>query len=220
MPKQTFFNLPEEKRQTIIDVAVEEFAENGFEAASINRIVANSGISKGSFYQYFADKLDLFMHLVDILAQEKSAYFQDKHPPGNNLDTFQFYRWLVKTGMGFNATNPRLVQAVSRVLLNEGLYYSKEFAVYREQSTQMLTAMLQQAIERGEVDPSIDVELAIMIIETWNNAITAYFLKEGLQQEDIMAWARSPQTQERIDKMLYVMEYGLRKTESEFKAAA
>jgi AcrR family transcriptional regulator len=220
MPKQTFFNLPEQKRQIIVDVAIEEFAENGFESASINRIVANSGISKGSFYQYFADKLDLFMHLVDILAQEKTAYFQDKHPPGNNLDTFQFYRWLVKTGMGFNATNPRLVQAVSRVLLNEGLYYGKEFAVYREQSTVMLTTMLQQAIERGEVDPSIDVELAIMIIETWNNAITAYFLKEGLQQEDIMAWARSPQTQERIDKMLYVMEYGLRKTESEFKAAA
>jgi hypothetical protein len=94
------------------------------------------------------------------------------------------------------------VQAVSRVLLNEGLYYSKEFAVYREQSTQMLTAMLQQAIERGEVDPSIDVELAMMIIETWNNAITTYFLKEGMQQEDIMAWVRSPQTQERIDKML------------------
>jgi AcrR family transcriptional regulator len=220
MPKQTFFNLPEKKRQTIVNVAIEEFAENGFESASINRIVANSGISKGSFYQYFADKLDLFMHLVDILAQEKSVYFQDKHPPGNNLDTFQFYRWLVKTGMGFNATNPRLVQAISRVLLSEGLFYSKEFAVYREQSTQMLTAMLQQAIERGEVDPSIDVELAMMIIETWNNAITTYFLKEGLQQEDIMAWVRSPQTQERIDKMLYVMEYGLRKTESEFTAVA
>jgi AcrR family transcriptional regulator len=220
MPKQTFFNLPEQKRQIIVDVAIEEFAENGFEAASINRIVANSGIAKGSFYQYFADKLDLFMHLVDILAQEKSVYFQDKHPPGNNLDTFQFYRWLVKTGMGFNATNPRLVQAISRVLLSEGLFYSKEFAVYREQSTQMLTAMLQQAIERGEVDPSIDVELAMMIIETWNNAITTYFLKEGLQQEDIMAWVRSPQTQERIDKMLYVMEYGLRKTESEFTAVA
>ena len=220
MPKQTFFNLPEEKRQTIVNVAIEEFASYGFESASINRIVASSGIAKGSFYQYFADKLDLFMHLVDILAQEKAGYFQDKHPPGNNLDTFQFYRWLVKTGFGFNATNPRLVQAISRVLLNEGLYYGQEFAVYREQSTAMLTTMLQQAIARGEVDPSIDVELAIMIIETWNNAITTYFLKEGFQQEDIMVWARSPQTQERIEKMLYVMEYGLRRTESEFTITA
>ena len=218
MPKQTFFNLPQAKRQTIIDVAIEEFAENGFENASINRMVANSGISKGSFYQYFADKLDLFKHLIDLLAQEKTEFFKDKHPPGNNLDTFQFYRWLVKTGMGFNAANPHLVQAISRVLLTEGMFYGKDFAEYREQSTMMLTTMLQQAIERGEVDPSIDVELAVMIIETWNNAITNYFLKEGLRQDDMMAWVRSPQTQERIDKMLYVMEYGLRKTESEFSA--
>jgi hypothetical protein len=33
-----------------------------------------------------------------------------------------------------------------------------------------------------------------------------------------MAWACSPQTQERLEKMLYVMEYGLRKTESVVKA--
>jgi AcrR family transcriptional regulator len=216
MPKQTFFNLPDKKRQTIVNVAIDEFADYGFESASINRIVANSGISKGSFYQYFDDKLDLFKHLVEIMAQEKTEYFKDKHPPGANLDTFQFYRWLIKTGMGFNATNPRLVQAISRVLLSEGMFYGKDFEVYRQQSTLALTAMLQQAIERGEVDPSIDVELAVMIIETWNNAITTYFLKEGLKQADIMAWMRSPQTQERIDKMLYVMEYGLRKTESEF----
>lgn len=219
MPKQTFFNLPDEKRQIIVNVAIEEFADYGFDAASINRIVANSGISKGSFYQYFADKLDLFKHLVDILAQEKREFFRDKHPPGANLDTFQYYRWLVKTGMEFNSTHPRLTQAISRVLLTEGMFYGKHFEEYRQQSTMMLAGMLRQAIARGEVDPSIDIELAVMIMETWNNAISAFFLKEGLQQEDIMAWARSPQTQEKIDKMLYVMEYGLRKTESEFRSA-
>ena len=53
MPKQTFLNLPEEKRNTIINIAIEEFAEYGLENASTNRIVAKSGISKGSFYQYF-----------------------------------------------------------------------------------------------------------------------------------------------------------------------
>ena len=31
-----------------------------------------------------------------------------------------------------------------------------------------------------------------------------------------MKWVRSPATQEKIDKLLYVMEYGLRKTESQF----
>jgi AcrR family transcriptional regulator len=219
MPKQTFFNLPDEKRRIIVDTAVAEFAEYGFEAASINRIVANSGIAKGSFYQYFTDKMDVFKHLMDILGQEKSAYFKDKHPPGTNLDMFQYYRWLIKTGMAFNSTNPRLVQAISRVLLAEGLFYGKSFAEYREQSTRMLTAMIQQAVERGEVDPSVDLDLAVMVMETWNNAITNYFLKEGVQQQDVMQWVRSAKTQERIDKMLYVMEYGLRKTESQFRSS-
>jgi AcrR family transcriptional regulator len=219
MPKQTFFNLPDEKRRIIVDTAVDEFAEYGFEAASINRIVANSSIAKGSFYQYFTDKMDVFKHLMDILAQEKSDYFKDKHPPGTNLDMFQYYRWLIKTGMAFNSTNPRLVQAISRVLLAEGLFYGKSFEEYREQSTRMLTAMIQQAVERGEVDPSVDLDLAVMVMETWNNAITNYFLKEGVQQQDVMQWVRSAKTQERIDKMLYVMEYGLRKTESEFRSS-
>jgi hypothetical protein len=110
-----------------------------------------------------------------------------------------------------------MVQAVSRVLFAEGLFYGKEFAHYREQSRAALYNLLQQAIEQGEVDPSLDIELAGLIMETWNNAITAFFLREAMGQDDIMAWARSPQTREKIDKMLYVMEYGLRKTESEFK---
>jgi len=51
MPKQTFFNLPEEKREMVFNAAVEEFAEHGLKNASTNRIVKNSGIAKGSFYQ-------------------------------------------------------------------------------------------------------------------------------------------------------------------------
>jgi AcrR family transcriptional regulator len=220
MPKQTFFNLPDEKRNTIINAAIDEFAEYGFEAASINRIVANSGISKGSFYQYFEDKLDVFKHLIDLLAYEKTEFFKDKHPSGTNMDTFQYYRWMIKAGMEFNSTNPRLVQAISRVLLAEGMFYGKDFEEYRKQSTRALTAMIQQAIQRGEVDSSVDVDLAVMIMETWNNAISTYFLNEGMKQKDIMKWVRSARTQEKIDKLLYVMEYGLRKTESEFTSAA
>lgn len=219
MPKQTFLNLPAEKRAQIVDAAVEEFAENGLENASTNRIIASSEISKGSFYQYFDDKQDVFDYLVGLLGEEKLAFFADKRPPDTKLDTFGYYRWMIKTGMEFNSSNPRLVQAISRVLLNEGAYYGKEFEKYRKQTTDSLQSMIQQAIQNGEVDPSIDVELAVMVMETWTNAISTYFLKEGMQQDDIMAWIRSPKTQEKIDKLLYVMEYGLRKTESHFEAA-
>ena len=217
MPKQTFLNLPEEKRKIIIDAAIDEFAEYGLESASTNRIVANSGISKGSFYQYFEDKQDVFMHLLTVLEQEKMEYFKGKHPPSMNMDTFEYFRWVIKVGMEFNSAYPRMVQAVSRVLLGEGLYYGKAFAEYRVKAVKALETMIKQAVERGEVDPSVDMELAVMIMETWSNAISTYILNEGMKQKDIMKWVRSAKTQEKIDKLLYVMEYGLRKTESEFE---
>jgi AcrR family transcriptional regulator len=219
MPKQTFLNLPEEKRETIMNAAIEEFAEYGLENASTNRIVKNSGIAKGSFYQYFEDKQDVFTHMLAEVEQQEMEFFKDKHPPSNNMDTFHYFRWMVKTSMEFGLAHPRVIQAAWRVLLGEGLYYGKNLAGYRQKTIQALTTMIKQAIERGEVDPSVDVKLAVMIMETWSNAITTYVLNEGAKQKDMLKWMRSAKTQETIDKLLYVMEYGLRKTESEFKTS-
>jgi hypothetical protein len=92
--------------EVIIDAAIEEFAEYGLENASTNRIVANSGISKGSFYQYFEDKQDVFMYLLSVLEREKLEYFKGKHPPSANMDTFGYFRWMIKTGMEFNSSHP------------------------------------------------------------------------------------------------------------------
>ena len=60
MARNRFDNLGPEKQETILRAAGEEFAEKGFEAASINRIIQRSGMSKGSVYYYFEDKADLF----------------------------------------------------------------------------------------------------------------------------------------------------------------
>jgi AcrR family transcriptional regulator len=217
MPKHTFFNLPREKRETIMNAAIEEFAEYGLENASTNRIVKNSGIAKGSFYQYFEDKQDVFTHMLEVAEQQEMEFFKDQRPPDKNMDTFQYFRWMIKTGMEFGLAHPRLIQAAWRVLLGEGLYYGQNFGVYRQKTTEALKTLITQAIERGEVDPSVDVELAVMIMETWGNAITTYVLNEGAKQKDMLKWMRSKKTQETIDKLLYVMEYGLRKTESEFR---
>jgi AcrR family transcriptional regulator len=220
MPKPTFFNLPSEKRETVMNAAIEEFAEYGLENASTNRIVKNSGIAKGSFYQYFEDKQDVFMHMLDLIEQKELEFFKNEHPPDLKMDVFHYYRWMVKKGMEFGLAHPRAIQAAWRVLLGEGLYYGKNLAGYRDKTKQALTMMIKLAMERGEVDPSVDIELAVMVMETWSNAITTYVLNEGMKQKDVLEWMRSPKTQETIDKLLYVMEYGLRKTESEFTSGS
>lgn len=69
MPSETFFRLPEEKRARLMDAAWDEFTTVRFSDASINKIIRAAGIPRGSFYQYFEDKDDLFAYLVRPLQQ-------------------------------------------------------------------------------------------------------------------------------------------------------
>lgn len=56
----TFERLPEEKKDRILQAARAEFIRNPYEKTSINRILSEAEVPKGSFYQYFDDKSDLF----------------------------------------------------------------------------------------------------------------------------------------------------------------
>ena len=59
MPSERFFRLPKEKAETIRNAAIQEFKRVSPEEASINKIIQTAEISRGSFYTYFEDKIDL-----------------------------------------------------------------------------------------------------------------------------------------------------------------
>lgn len=64
MCMETFLRLPGEKRTRFLDAAWEEFTRVSFAEASTNQIVRRAGVPRGSFYQYFRDKEDLFAYLM------------------------------------------------------------------------------------------------------------------------------------------------------------
>jgi AcrR family transcriptional regulator len=64
MPTDTFFHLPEEKRSRLVHAIKEELARVPFNDLSINRIVHAAGIPRGSYYQYFTGKDDLYDYLL------------------------------------------------------------------------------------------------------------------------------------------------------------
>lgn len=64
MPSSTFLNLPQEKQEKLLEAATREFSSRPFNEASINQIIKEAGIPRGSFYMYFQDKEDLFRYLV------------------------------------------------------------------------------------------------------------------------------------------------------------
>ena len=71
MPKKTFYNLPEEKKERLLEAAFKEFSSVPIEESSINVIVQNSDISRGSFYQYFDDKDDLYCYCLELLRENQ-----------------------------------------------------------------------------------------------------------------------------------------------------
>lgn len=81
MGRQRFENLEQDRQFRLFDSAAEEFSERGYEAASLNQILENSGMSKSSLYYYFDDKADLFTSLV-----ERSVGYLWKEIGGFDLD--------------------------------------------------------------------------------------------------------------------------------------
>jgi len=75
MPKKTFFNLAEEKREILLKSLHEEFSRVSLNEASIANIVKNADIARGSFYQYFSGKEDAFLYMLEQFALESKGNF-------------------------------------------------------------------------------------------------------------------------------------------------
>jgi len=71
LPKSTFFNLPKGKQSRILDSAKSVFSKNHYRKVTIDSLVEEANIPKGSFYQYFENKDDLFMYLFSEIGVEK-----------------------------------------------------------------------------------------------------------------------------------------------------
>lgn len=92
MPKKTFFNLEEKKQETIMRSAVNEFLNHGFEKGNISNIAKNARVSKGSMYQYFENKKELFLFsvkwTVDFTSKKYGDYFISDNKDVNIFDLF------------------------------------------------------------------------------------------------------------------------------------
>ena len=63
MVKQTFLNLPEEKRQRVTDAVFHEFSNYALTDAQVARIVKEANIARGAFYKYFDDLTDAYLYV-------------------------------------------------------------------------------------------------------------------------------------------------------------
>ena len=210
MPKETFFNLPDEKRQRIIDLALAEFAENDYDAASISRIVAQAGIAKGSFYQYFENKEDLYTYLL-TLGREAKAQFLGSNPPDPQVGTFAYIRWLSEAGIKFELARPQLSQIGYRAIRSGALPADLQ-AQAKVGATTFFRQLVEQGQAKSDIAPEIDPDLAAFLFNVIFSELGGYLLNR-LQDENAPGDGRSlfetPEAERLFDQALHILEFGL-----------
>lgn len=178
MPKETFFNLPEEKRALICEVAVDEFATHSFAQASINRIVTQAGIAKGSFYQYFENKTDLFLYLLQRIAEEKLSYLAPMLSNPERHDFFSLLRELYRSGVRFALERPRYAEISKRLMASKGTpIYDEVMGHNLPSGLEFFEALLKEGIAQGEVRADIDAGMLAYIATAMNALVVEYYLE-------------------------------------------
>lgn len=95
LPSETFFNLPPYKKEKIIKAIKKEFARVPFDKVSINKIVQDANIARGSFYMYFQDKKDMLSCVLSNYHNEISSLIINSFNK-NKGDIFEVFSDIIK----------------------------------------------------------------------------------------------------------------------------
>jgi AcrR family transcriptional regulator len=184
LPKETFFNLPDSKKLLIEDAAVDEFAQHGYDNASINRIVDECHIAKGSFYQYFEDKKDLYKHLINRISEEKLSFVAPVLANIANMDLFTLLGEMYRAALAYGRSS------IKAAMIGNQVYKNQDHPVHKEiiadgmvQAKALYANLLTKAIAKGEVRADIDLDFAVHMLISMNVSIFEYYFRE-VRQED------------------------------------
>ncbi len=207
MPKDTFYNLPPEKRERIVEAALKEFEENSFDQASTNRIIGQSGISKGSFYQYFDDKKDLYKHLIQLMVEAKLKYITPAMQNPFNHDFFEVIHDMNEAGLRFALDQPRFLKIGTRLMQDKNHSLYKEIiAENQERAFEAYRALVKNAMERGELRNDIDIDFTAQIIFIMSSEIVTLTTNGSYE-------TLTENLTEILDKLMNLLAFGIKKTE-------
>lgn len=192
MPKDTFLNLPSEKQEKIMRASINEFTRHGFEKGNIGEIAKEAGVAKGSMYQYFENKRELFLDSIkwalDLLMKKYAKYLtlQDK-----TMDIFDFLYLNAKNSWYQMREEREVVIFIQDVFLGKYKSFTDESMTYMTKLTDdYLLKLIQEGKNNGSIRTDIDDQLlalyvtgvSLKIKEHWMNQ--ARSLGEDLVDED------------------------------------
>ncbi len=210
--KSTFDKIDGDKKARILEAALVEFSSRGFNAANINVIAKNAGISIGSMYTYFKSKEDLFLTVLDsgYAVIEESLQRIDLMN-GTVFDKLELIlRYVQKYSREYRLLNQAYLEATTQGIAR----LSKKLSLKMETvSSRYYKAVLEAAQKEGLVDTKINVNTASFCIDNiillLQFSYSAEYYKERMK---IFAGDDALESDERIVKdIMYFLTKALSK---------
>lgn len=179
---------PEVRKNEILDVARKFFFQKGYDQTTIQDIIDELSIAKGTFYYYFTSKIDLLDQLVDKTTSEISASIK----PILNMDM----NAIEKFNKVFQVATAVSLQNIDVFLVPLGVMYKDENTIIRvkmyrgmvEKSTPLLSSIIEQGIKEGVFNNpyhSDAAELLMRIVSNLDETICRLILHEDETLEQL-----------------------------------
>lgn len=134
---EKFDSLPEEKKQSIINAAMEVFGKNDYTRASTDLIAAKAGISKGLLFYYFHNKKELYLYIYNRLIEVMKEYVLDQHYK-EITDFFELLRYAATGKVSVLEKNPYILEFAMRAFYSEKEAVSEDLKVVNTTQEELL----------------------------------------------------------------------------------
>jgi AcrR family transcriptional regulator len=203
IPTETFNNLSKDKKERIITAAINEFAAQDFEHSKLSNIIKESKIPRGSMYQYFEDKMDLYKHVFDLIAESKLKYMEDLLPNPEVLPFVELFKELYKRGIKFAIDNPKYASIGLKLFKSRGVAYDELLRKNINIARQFYVNYIEADKKLGRIDPKIDSNIFadIVLDMTTNIAIEDLQLLDIEGSTEIML--------HKVDQIMYIFKKGI-----------
>ncbi|MFP4513800.1 MAG: TetR/AcrR family transcriptional regulator [Acidimicrobiales bacterium] len=187
-----------EHRDALLAAAIDEFVERGYDSASINRILAEAGVSKGQLYHHFSSKEGLFLALVEWMLDQKAAWFE-QHPVDAHDDLLTTIGIQIRASFAFAAAHPD-IDRLSRALLEERGHpiFATVVSTFGFRPDSALGEMVDRALDQGQIRSELSPDL-----------VRRFVLTTMTHLGDLLETGNPDALDDQIDQVLSILRHGL-----------
>lgn len=160
-----FLNLDDEKQDRIINAALKEFAQKGYDNASTNEIVKEAGISKGLLFHYFQNKKQLYLFLFDYCYELIIDEYYKKADL-TEPDFFKRMRQAIQIKAELLSKYPDILKFIQESFLEESTDLKEEFEKRKQELTKINFEKAYEGIDLSRFREDVDVQKVLKVI-TW-----------------------------------------------------